>query len=432
MKKTYGLNRGFAAMTVAVAVTAAVLATTCVLCAPSTAQAAVRGTDVAKPASGYDLVYTYGEFYSAGKDAVLKRINAIRKEAYNEGLVKTYKPMKWASELEWIAQTRAAEAAVAPGHTRPGSVNLFGLKKNGISTHGENLAWNYLGDSDAMMLAINQWYDEKADYERYLAGKPCGVIGHYTSLISEDFDYVALGQFTSRTTNGSYMASTVAAEFGTKYWYDWDGVTPGTAEVGVKGKRFQALEVSKKTLARQRWAVPYGSSRTLNTYVTTSQETSRGVKIACTVFPLVSPSWSMPRNSVVSLTKVSGKKATFKGKKIGSAVVTLTDAATGKVVKRTVTVVPKGTPLRSLTGGSKKIVAKWDKQTTQVSAYEVAYRQKGSSTWKYKKVSKATPQTTIRNLKSGKYYYVKVRTYKVLGGKTYNSFWSKTRSVRTK
>ena len=45
----------------------------------------------------------------------------------------------------------------------------------------------------------------------------------------------------------------------------------------------------------------------------------------------------------------------------------------------------------------------------------------------YKKTSR-----TIRKLKRGKKYYVRVRTYKKVNGKNYYSAWSKARYVEIK
>ena len=43
-----------------------------------------------------------------------------------------------------------------------------------------------------------------------------------------------------------------------------------------------------------------------------------------------------------------------------------------------------------------------------------------------------TTKKTIKNLKAKKKYYTKVRTYKVINGKTYYSDWSKVKQVKTK
>ena len=78
----------------------------------------IRDTDVTVAGSGNTLVYLDGEFKYVSKDTILNRINEIRYEAWAEGLVSTYIPIQWSSDLEWIAQTRAAEASMYASHYR--------------------------------------------------------------------------------------------------------------------------------------------------------------------------------------------------------------------------------------------------------------------------------------------------------------------------
>lgn len=68
--------------------------------------------------------------YLAASQAVLDRINQIRREAYEEGVqdprdpskkltMADYVPLKWSSDLEYIARIRSAEASVRRDHIRP-------------------------------------------------------------------------------------------------------------------------------------------------------------------------------------------------------------------------------------------------------------------------------------------------------------------------
>ncbi|MCI9063063.1 MAG: hypothetical protein HFJ17_00405 [Clostridia bacterium] len=98
------------------------------------------------------------------------------------------------------------------------------------------------------------------------------------------------------------------------------------------------------------------------------------------------------------------------------------------------TINPKGTSISKLTSGKRKFTAKWKKQTTQTTGYQVQYSM--SSKFKNAKTEKITKNKTtsktISKLKSNKKYYVKVRTYKVVNGKTYYSSWTSAKSVKTK
>ncbi len=81
--------------------------------------------------------------------------------------------MKWSSNLEWIAQLRAAECTVYESHTRPNNQSCFSIRHRNEQSWAENLAWNYSG----LMAGIEQWYGEKNDWVNQDTSK---VTGHYT------------------------------------------------------------------------------------------------------------------------------------------------------------------------------------------------------------------------------------------------------------
>ena len=142
---------------------------------------------IAASSSGNIIVGLPGTFQYIEKTTILARINEIRKEAYNEGLVKSYVPMKWSYDLEYIARIRAAETTfVGVQHARANGGSVF-MSHNGVSGWAENIAWNYSG----IMMGIEQWYEEKSDY----VNKTGGVTGHYTSMINPSFTYCGLACF---------------------------------------------------------------------------------------------------------------------------------------------------------------------------------------------------------------------------------------------
>ena len=98
--------------------------------------------------------------------------------------------------------------------------------------------------------------------------------------------------------------------------------------------------------------------------------------------------------------------------------------------KGSFTILPKGTALKSLKAGSKKITATWSKQA--VTGYQIEYStdKKMLSGTKRKTVSSGkTTSLTISGLKAGTRYYVRIRTYKKISGKSYYSAWSKVKNV---
>ncbi len=112
---------------------------------------------------------------------------------------------------------------------------------------------------------------------------------------------------------------------------------------------------------------------------------------------------------------------TFKGK-------------TSKKYTLTYKIVPKSVSLNKVTKGTKSFKVTWKKATAQTTGYQIAYsKYKNFKTVGYKKVKgmKST-STTVKKLAAKKTYFVKVRTYKTVGNKTYYSAWSKMKSVKTK
>ncbi len=108
-------------------------------------------------------------------------------------------------------------------------------------------------------------------------------------------------------------------------------------------------------------------------------------------------------------------------------------------LKKTFTIAPNSTSLKTLTAKEKSIVVKWNKQSTQVNGYEIQYSTSSKFTKKNTKSvivkSNKTTSNTIKNLKSGKKYYVRIRTYKTAkengkSTKIYSS-WSKTKTIKT-
>ena len=117
-----------------------------------------------------------------------------------------------------------------------------------------------------------------------------------------------------------------------------------------------------------------------------------------------------------------------------SVTVTMKGKYTGK---KTVTfrINPKGTAVQKLTKGKKMMKVTWKAQKTQVSGYRIQY----STSSKFKKdthiktvKSYKTKSLKVKKLKAKKKYYVRIQTYKTVGGIKYCSGWSKAKSVKTK
>ena len=119
-------------------------------------------------------------------------------------------------------------------------------------------------------------------------------------------------------------------------------------------------------------------------------------------------------------------------KSVGSYTVTITGTGsyTG-VTKATYKINPKGTKLKKPKKWEKAIKVKWKKQSAKMSKSRITgYQIQIATDKKFTKNKKTVnvkgyrrTSKTIRKLKSGKKYYVRIRTYKKVNGKKYYSAW---------
>ena len=127
-------------------------------------------------------------------------------------------------------------------------------------------------------------------------------------------------------------------------------------------------------------------------------------------------------------------------KNVGKYKVTLTFKGDYNGTKtKTFKIAPKSVTVKSLKATKKRFDVKWSKQTTQVTGYQVQYSTDKNfvKAVKNKKITKNSVVTkTVKNLKSKKVYYVRVRTYTTVkyNGEQMNlhSDWSKVKKVTVK
>ena len=127
-------------------------------------------------------------------------------------------------------------------------------------------------------------------------------------------------------------------------------------------------------------------------------------------------------------------KVTISKNFVGKATVTVTATVNGtKTTKKvTITVNPKGTTFRAVyNGAGKKLKAYW-KRNSQVSGYQLQYGTNKNFTGCKTVTLKSNQYTgSVRaGLKKNATYYVRIRTYKRVSGKTYYSDWSKVKSFK--
>lgn len=106
---------------------------------------------------------------------------------------------------------------------------------------------------------------------------------------------------------------------------------------------------------------------------------------------------------------------------------------TGKIFGEASTVTVKAPKIATakitgLKAGTKKATVSVKK--IKGAKYQIKYKKKGASKWS--EVNTKLTKKTIKNLKKGKKYSVKVRAYKTVGGKNYFGKFSATKTVKVK
>ena len=139
-------------------------------------------------------------------------------------------------------------------------------------------------------------------------------------------------------------------------------------------------------------------------------------------------------NKKVATVNSKGK-VTVKG--TGKATITVTAKATStyskSVKKITVYGVPKKPEMKKLTAGKKKFTVQW-KKDKKADGYQVQYStdKKIKKNVKSVNVSKKSTKATVKKLKKGKTYWVRMHSYKKINGKKYYSGWGKVKSVKVR
>lgn len=396
-----------------------VFAVTCLMFTTSVL-AAQRGTDVTKPRKGNVFVAVNGTFSTATKEEIVNRINAIRAEACKNGYINPsngvthlsmsdYVPVKWSQDLEWIAQTRAAEASVHQTHTRPNGTSCFDLKHNGVSANAECLAYN----NEGMASALELWYTEKAAWASKADEK---TAGHYAALINPELNYVALGTFTM-VDDFDTTAAELASENNLK-----------EGKIGVVGVYDQFIEVykanAKIALSPTKVFVKYTAPMRLGATIVGTSISGGGKETKGYVPTDVTYS----SNNAAAIS-VDSKTGLLKGLKAGSAVITamydgVSYSALATSAKFTI---GKGkTP--KLSNKTKKKLKITYKAVKNANGYQIQYALKKN--FKGKKKKTTTAKTLSVKVKKGKRYYVRVRAYRVdPNGKKKYGKWSVKKSI---
>ena len=160
----------------------------------------------------------------------------------------------------------------------------------------------------------------------------------------------------------------------------------------------------------------FGSSKFINAYA---------VKGAAGTF-----SYSSSNKKVAKVSK----KGQIKFVGVGTAVISVKASGTnnynGASLSIKVNVIPKK-PTVKVKAGKKRMIISY-KKVKGASGYEIQYSLKKSFKSGVKKINLKKTKRTVKKLKRGKKYYVRVRAFKKVGKKKIYSNWSKVKSVKIK
>lgn len=189
---------------------AALLAGAAVFC-PFFVRAQSAETDAAEQQEDLVVIRVEARREETDTEALLLRINAVRREACEEGVDSPvdgmpltpadYVPLQWSEALEDIALQRAAESMVLQDHIRPDGTECFTAAPEGVSFTMETLAWGFDSAEDA----LEGWYSEKTSYLN-ADGRPAG---HYMALINPENRFVGIAGL-----GGKWQRNACAGAFG--------------------------------------------------------------------------------------------------------------------------------------------------------------------------------------------------------------------------
>lgn len=254
-------------------------------------------------------------------------------------------------------------------------------------------------------------------------------IGNYTgtaarnfTIVPADINKLNYGSTGTKIYNGKpqypdmrVTNAGIVLKKGTDYTLSYNNNTnAGTAAVTVTGKGNYTGRAVKHFII---------SRRGVNTLST------GGISNRTYTGRIIKPSVTVKYGSKTLRQNTDYTLSYGKNKNTGKATVKVTGKGnyTGTVTK-SFYIVPKKTKITyARSKKSKKLTLKY-KKMTGASGYQIAYRKKGTKSYKYKRTSKRS--YTLSKLSGKKSYQVKVRAYKTVGKTKYYGSYSPQKTVR--
>ena len=275
--------------------------------------------------------------------------------------------------------------------------------------------------------------------EKLLTCELCGetTTAELAKIEQVSIDKTTITGISSKTYTGKAQTQPVVVKYeGAKLVKDTDytvsyknNTKAGTASVIITGiGKYSGTATKNFTIKKAVNTIT--AKNVVKTYSAKAQTFALGVKIKNGTPKYVS------NNKSVTVSKAG--KVTVKAKFVGKATITITAPEYinfSKTTKKiTITVNPTKTALSSVTSpAAGKMTVKWKKNAVG-TGYQVQYSTSSKfATVKSAWLAKNTAVSkTFTGLTKGKKYYVRIRTFKTVGGVKYYSGWSTVKAVTVK
>ncbi|MBR1752038.1 MAG: hypothetical protein IJ740_14420 [Ruminococcus sp.] len=249
---------------------------------------------------------------------------------------------------------------------------------------------------------------------------------YYRLFFGKEFDESDLGRtVTFYNANGQEIESTniFAGDIKTET-YDIK-LSKGTAYIGVTSKDGEQKPIATYKL------------KLIKTIPLTGGKLTLDKKTAVYTAKTIKPTTTLKLDGK-TLKKGTDYSVSYKNcKSVGKATVTITGIGKYRgTLSADFTINPKASSVKKVTSPKTKQIKVTYKKVANVTGYQVTFatsKKFAKSKTKTATVKGAAKTSkVIKSLKKGKTYYVKVRTYKTVGGKKYYSAYSKVKSLKTK
>jgi len=334
-------------------------------------------------------------------EAVLKQVNEKRKAA---GL----KQLSMSKSLTDAAMMRAGECAVLFSHTRPDGGSCFTVNSD---VARENIAY---GQSTAKK-AMNSWMNSS---------------GHKANILAKDVSTIGIGAVKH---NGKYYWVQVFGTAKSSDKYAYPANKSAVQQIKICTEKFDEAETTDDIVWGDYAEYTYKMSVVINKSLPLTNGAVATAKLRVSnpgapgVYAVLNNAgitWSSSNKNVATVSKTGKVTAVGAGKSTIKAKMKHYSAS------KKVTAKPKGTTISKIIRGKGQLTVKWNKCQQQVTGYQIRYTT--STTFEHYKTATVknykTTKLTLKKLKQGKKYYVKIRTFKTVNGVKYYSPWSKVKT----